>query len=135
MPKQKGGGKFIKESSKKDGSYTYKFEKKEDIIESRLDILRQILKREYNNIDFKGDKYAGVKLEAVYNEIIGKEIDKAKKEKNLKTEKRVKEAIEYLKALKERYPAEYENYNIQIKNKLKAKFRQSKSFLKKQFSL
>lgn len=131
----KGGGKFIKESNKKLGSYTIKYEKKEDNIEERLYLLKKNLKREYDSIDFINDKYAGVKLEAVYNEIIGKEIEKAKKEKKLKTEKRVKEAKEYLKTLKERYPEQYENYNVQIKNKLKAKIRKSKSFFRKQFSL
>lgn len=133
---KEGGGKFIKEMSKKTGSYTYKYSPKETKIENRLHLISQKLKHEYNSIDFKNDKYAGVKLQAVYNEIIGNEIDKAKKEKNnLKSEKRIKEATEILKALKERYPIEYENYTIKIKNKVKSKLRRSKSFFKRQFTL
>lgn len=128
---QEGGGKFIKESYKKDGVYQFKYEEKSVNVESRLHLLSKKIKKIYSKIDLKNDDNAGIKLEKEYNKVIGKEIDNAKKTKeNTKNKELKKELQEYLNTLKERYPVQYENYNVQIKNKFKAKLRKSKSLLK-----
>lgn len=128
---QEGAGKWIKNKRE----YYYHIEKRSSTVERKLEILRLRLNEEYNKIDFKNDLYSGVKLEAVFNQIIGEEIEKTKKQKSsLKTEKKIKEAKEYLEAIKGKYPTAYEDYNIKIKNKIKAKYRKTKKFLK-QFTL
>lgn len=127
-----GGGKFIKESLKKKGVYNFKYESISENQEKKYDRLKQKLKKEYLKIDFQNDKYAGVKLEAIYNDIISKEIKKNKKRKSETTDKNeIKEIKEYLSILKNRHPAEYETYNVKISNKMLSNIRKTKTFFKK----
>lgn len=130
MNNKNGGGKYITELSKSNGEYEIKLDLSNGNI--KYDRLKKKLKKEYLKIDFQTDKYAGVKLEAIYNDIIGKEIGKYKKLKSeTKNPNEKKEIIDYLKLLKNRHPAEYEIYNVKISNKMLSNVRKTKTFFKK----
>lgn len=131
LNKQKGAGKFKKESKKKHGSYNYLYVKQDDNIEEQMNILKSKLKKEYLKIDFTDDM-AGVKLESVYEKIIGDKIEYLKKKKtNVKTKKEFDEIKMLLNTIKNRYPQQYEAHNIKIKNKIYSNYRKSKGYFNK----